>query len=148
MKMNAQIKKLLEQVQLGELSESEAENQYLRIMKAQTSTAYSNIIDNSKMNTDLVSLQSQFVYDYRAIECINKFENPQYRLFIFLPFGFGNGTLSWSWKNAFDNQSNVEVWLMGVSDIPDWQQLVKHLVTNMEPLCHIPFLVYGHSMGE
>jgi len=145
--MNAQIKKLLEQVQLGELSESEAENQYLRMMKDQTSTAYSNIIDNSTMDTDRVSLQSQFVYDYRAIECINKFENPQYRLFIFLPFGFGNGTLSWSWKNAFDNQSNVEVWLMGVSDIPDWQQLVNNLVTNMEPLCHIPFLVYGHSMG-
>jgi hypothetical protein len=88
MKMNEQIKKLLKQVQLGELSESEAENQYLKMMKAQTGIADSNIMGKSKMDTDRVSLHSQFVYDYRAIECINKFENPQYRLFIFLPFGF------------------------------------------------------------
>lgn len=145
--MNDQIKKLLELVQLGELSESEAEYQYLRMMKAETGLFESKINEKPKINPDRVSLQGELSYDYRAIECINKLENPQCRLFIFLPFGFGNGTLSWSWKNAFANQGNIEVWLMGVSDIPDWRQLVDHLVANMEPLCQLPFLVYGHSMG-
>lgn len=145
--MNEQIKRLLEKVQLGELSEVEAEKQYLRLVNTDAGKGSATVISRTDEIKEHVSFQGQLVYDHRKIECLNKIENPEYRLFIFLPFGFGNETLSWSWKNAFSKQGNLEVWLMGTSDIPDWRQLIDYLLEHMEPLCHVPFVVYGHSMG-
>ncbi|WP_036308842.1 thioesterase II family protein, partial [Methyloglobulus morosus] len=145
--MNEQIKKLLERVLVGELSEVEAEKKYLHLINSQ---AGKNKLSADSPMFDIeekISLQNQVAYDDRKIECINKLDNPEYRLFIFLPFGFGNETLSWSWKNAFSQQGNLEVWLMGASDVADWGHLIDHLLKHMVQLCDAPFIVYGHSMG-
>lgn len=147
MKMNDQIKSLLEKVRIGKLSEVEAEQQYLHLVNTEAKKKNEIVVLPTDGIKEYVSFQDQFVYDHRKIECINKIENPECRLFIFLPFGFGNETLSWSWKNSLEKEGNLEIWIMGASEISDWRQLVDYLLEHIEPLCHVPFVVYGHSMG-
>ncbi len=145
--MNQQVRQLLEKVQLGEISEKEAERQYLSLTRSDGDKQTAQETNrNAEVNAQ-ATYQGTRVYDDRKIECLNRMDNPESRLFIFLPFGFGNETLSWSWKKAFSEHGRIEVWLMGASDIADWQQLIDYLTDHMEPLCHLPFMVYGHSMG-
>ena len=148
--MYKQIQNILEKVRFGELSETEAKIQYLKLIDTVPNEEKSDI----KVNPNNVIRPSftagnhvSSAYAKRKIECINHLENPESRLFIFLPFGFGNESLIWSWKNAFSDQNNIEIWLMGAPDFSDWQELTNYMVQNIKPLCDRPFMVYGHSMG-
>ncbi|MEE9355675.1 MAG: lipocalin-like domain-containing protein [Methylococcaceae bacterium] len=150
--MNELIQQLLEKVQHGELSDTEAEQQYQQLINQQVSEetiATVTWLDKTyqEQENDLPSLPNKISYTQRIIEVIKVVEKPEFRLFIFLPFGFGNDTVSWSWRNSFEDNDNVEVWLIGASNISDWQQLTTCLVKQMLPLCDLPFIVYGHSMG-
>lgn len=128
--MNDVLVEILEQVKLGKISEVDAEVQYLEVIKAQSNES-SDVNDHA----------------YRSIEMIKAGTDVEFRMFLFLPFGFGNETVSWSWSNAFKQMHNVEVWIISASDILDWQQLVSYFTESMASLCDLPFVVYGHSMG-
>lgn len=135
--MDALICEILTRVQNGELSEVEAEHQYEQaILKQQA-------------QKEAVNSQSQnkAIYTRRSVELIKPCDAPECRLFLFLPFGFGNETVSWAWKNAFKTAHNVEVWVIGADDINQWSDLVENLSEAMRALCDLPFVVYGHSMG-
>ncbi|MCP5245665.1 MAG: lipocalin-like domain-containing protein [Burkholderiales bacterium] len=149
--MYEQIQNLLEKVHFGELSEAEARAQYLNLIETVVNGEKQ---DNQVLASNIIrpvfpaENHANSAYATRKIECINHIENPELRLFIFLPFGFGNEALTWSWKNAFSDQNNIEIWLMGASDFSDWQELTDYMVENIKLHCDKPFIVYGHSMGS
>lgn len=119
---------LLEKVQLGLISEDDAEKQYQTIY--------------AKKHADETDL-----YDIRFIEKIKSSTCISSRLFVFLPFGFGNQSASFSWRHAFEHEKELEVWLIGASNISAWPALIDLLVEKIAPMCDEPFAVYGHSMG-
>ncbi len=151
--MDNLIEQILEKVRLGELTDSEAEKQYLELSGKQ---ALDETIENSSViEAPVIKPESKVIaasqhknrYTKRKIECIKKVIAPEYRVLVFLPFGFGNDTVSWSWKNSFEDRQDVEVWLIGASEIVEWPQLINYLVEHMLSLSDMPFIVYGHSMG-
>lgn len=146
------INKILEKVRTGELTDAEARAQYAELLVSITpekrdAVSTNSCMDDSRCKDDahLTSYEDRMTYDRRTIEVIKTVKNPTFRLFVFLPFGFGNEAVSWTWKDAFAD--NTEVWLIGACDISDWRQLVSYYVEKMVPLCDVSFAVFGHSSG-
>ncbi len=130
---------LLEKVRDGELSESEAESRYKRFVSMDTSEDGGKIDDSTPDNAG--------TYAYRCVENIKPSKQATCRVFIFLPFGFGNETASYSWQRGFEDKLDLDVWFIGASNHNSWPSLINYLVERVYSLCDLPFVFYGHSMG-
>ncbi|MFL0804911.1 MAG: lipocalin-like domain-containing protein [Agarilytica sp.] len=131
---------LLEQVRDGELSEAEAESRYERFIARVP-------LDSGKAKVNEHAPDEEGAYAYRRVENINPAKQATCRLFIFLPFGFGNETASFSWRRGLEGNPDLDLWFIGASNHNSWSSLIDHLVDKVVSLCDIPFMVYGHSMG-
>ncbi len=130
---------LLEKVRDGELSESEAESRYKCFVLNGTREDGGHVDDKAPGDVG--------TYAYRRIENIQPSKHATCRLFIFLPFGFGNETASFSWQRGLEDNAGLDVWFIGASNHNSWPALIDYLVKKVILLCDIPFICYGHSMG-
>jgi surfactin synthase thioesterase subunit len=120
---------LLERVQCGELSPGEATRDYARLMPAASGRAAGT---------------ARASCDIRSTSLLRAVDHPTHRLFVFLPFGFGNASVA-RWRTGLTG--SIEAWTVGADDVADWTALTERLVREIAPLCDLPFLVFGHSMG-
>ncbi|MFN8371185.1 MAG: beta-ketoacyl synthase N-terminal-like domain-containing protein [Bacteriovoracaceae bacterium] len=84
--------------------------------------------------------------DYRKFEKIKSVAKANYRIFIFLPFGFGNKNMSKSWDYTLKEET--EVWLVSLDNNSTWKNLINNIVNEISPYLDLPFVFYGHSMGS
>ncbi|MFT7560092.1 MAG: surfactin synthase thioesterase subunit [Flavobacteriales bacterium] len=136
---------ILAKVQCGELSKNEAEQWY-----QQSCNATLDSVDVHSKSVQEYSLDDKhilFGVD-RFCECIKPSPAASVRLLLFLPFGFGNESLRWSWTQAFKDKEAVEVWIVGTDKVSSWENLIPYLSDCLVNIVgQQPFCVYGHSMG-